>query len=141
MWSSAKIIVTWIVKGEVCMDMKLELVPLPVNDVDRAIKFYVNQVGFSLDHDIPASDDVRFVQLTPPGSACSIVLGKGITEMKPGTQLGLQLVVDDVRKIREWLVEKGVQATEVEDLDWGSFTYFSDPDGNSWAVQQMPKKN
>lgn len=123
------------------MDMKLELIPVPVTDVDRAIKFYVDQVGFSLDHDIPVSDNVRFVQLTPPGSACSIVLGKGITEMKPGTQLGLQVVVDDVRKIRDWLVDKGVQASEVEDLDWGSFTYFNDPDGNSWAVQQMPEKN
>lgn len=128
------------VKEGLVMDMKLELVPVPVADVDVAIKFYTEQVGFSLDHDIPVSDDIRFVQLTPPGSACSIVLGKGITEMKPGSQQGLQVVVDDVRKVRDMLVDKGVQASEVEDLDWGSFTYFSDPDGNSWAVQQMPQR-
>lgn len=120
------------------MNMKLELVPVPVTDVDRAIKFYRDQLGFSLDHDIPVSDSIRFVQLTPPGSACSIVLGTGITEMQPGSQQGLQVVVDDVRQLLQALVDKGVAASEVVDLDWGSFTYFSDPDGNSWAVQQMP---
>jgi catechol 2,3-dioxygenase-like lactoylglutathione lyase family enzyme len=119
------------------MDMKIELVPVPVTDVDKAIHFYVDQVGFVLDHDIAVSDAIRFVQLTPPGSACSIVLGKGITEMTPGSQKGLQVVVNDVAAVRDMLVEKGVQATEVEHLDWGSFTYFEDPDGNSWAVQQM----
>lgn len=120
------------------MNIKLELVPVPVTDVDRAITFYRDQLGFSLDHDIAVSEEIRFVQMTPPGSACSILIGKGVTEMQPGTQLGLQVVVDDARQVWELLTKNGVEASEVEDLDWGSFTYFSDPDGNSWAVQQMP---
>lgn len=120
------------------MNMKLELVPVPVTDIDRAIAFYKDQVGFNLDHDVTVSDEIRFVQMTPPGSACSIMMGKGVTEMKPGSQQGLQVVVDDVRQVREALVKNGVEASDVVDMDWGSFTYFSDPDGNSWSVQQMP---
>ena len=120
------------------MDMKLELVAVPVSDVDRAKAFYVDQVGFNADHDHRVSDELRFVQLTPPGSACSIVLGVGITEMTPGSQKGLQLVVDDARAMRDALRSRGVDASEVEDLPWGSFTYFADPDGNTWAIQQIP---
>jgi catechol 2,3-dioxygenase-like lactoylglutathione lyase family enzyme len=121
------------------MDMKLELVAVPVTDVDRAKAFYVDQVGFNADHDHRVNDDLRFVQLTPPGSACSIVLGTGITDMAPGSQKGLQMVVADARAAREELLSRGVDASEVEDLPWGSFTYFSDPDGNTWAIQQIPQ--
>jgi catechol 2,3-dioxygenase-like lactoylglutathione lyase family enzyme len=113
------------------MDMKLELVAVPVTDVDRAKAFYVDQVGFNADHDHRVSDELRFVQLTPPGSACSIVLGTGITEMPPGSQKGLQLVVADARAARDALRGRGVDASDVEDLPWGSFTYFADPDGNT----------
>lgn len=124
------------------MNMKLELVPVPVTDVDRAIDFYVNKVGFALDHDHRVSDAIRFVQLTPPGSACSIMVGEGVSEMKPGSQQGLQVVVDDTRATREELLKNGVQASEVEEMPWGIFTYFSDPDGNTWAVQQLvPQAN
>ena len=122
------------------MDMKLELVAVPVTDVDRAKAFYVDQVGFNADHDHRVSDELRFVQLTPPGSACSIVLGTGITEMAPGSQKGLQMVVTDARAAREELLSRGVDASEVEDLPWGSFTYFADPDGNTWAIQQIPQR-
>ena len=122
------------------MDMKLELVAVPVTDVDRAKAFYVEQVGFNADHDHRVSDELRFVQLTPPGSACSIVLGTGITEMPPGSQKGLQLVVDDARATRDMLLGRGIEASEVEDLPWGSFTYFADPDGNTWAIQQLPQR-
>jgi|SRR5918997_1076117 catechol 2,3-dioxygenase-like lactoylglutathione lyase family enzyme len=123
------------------MDMKLELVFVPVSDVDRAKSFYVDQVGFHADFDQRVSPTLRFVQLTPPGSACSIAFGEGLTEMEPGSQKGLQVVVDDARAVREQLVANGVEATEVEDLAWGSFTYFRDPDGNAWAVQQLPKRD
>jgi catechol 2,3-dioxygenase-like lactoylglutathione lyase family enzyme len=122
------------------MDMKLELVAVPVTDVDRAKAFYVDQVGFNADQDHVVGPELRFVQLTPPGSACSIAIGVGITDMPPGSQKGIQLVVDDVRAVREQLVAKGVAATEVDDMPWGSFTFFADPDGNSWAVQQLPPK-
>jgi catechol 2,3-dioxygenase-like lactoylglutathione lyase family enzyme len=122
------------------MDMKLELVAVPVTDVDRAKAFYVDQVGFNADHDHRVSDELRFVQLTPPGSACSIVLGTGITEMPPGSQKGLQLVVADARAARDALRGRGVDASDVEDLPWGSFTYFADPDGNTWALQQIPDR-
>ena len=122
------------------MDMKLELVAVPVTDVDRAKAFYVDQVGFNADHDHRVSDELRFVQLTPPGSACSIVLGTGITEMPPGSQKGLQLVVADARAARDALRGRGVDASDVEDLPWGSFTYFADPDGNTWALQQIPER-
>lgn len=130
------------------MDMKLELVVLPVRDVDAAIDFYVNKVGFHLDQDNKVNDGFRFVQLTPPGSACSIAFGTGIAEfgegltekVKPGTVKGLQVVVKDARKIREHLVAKGVEASEVQEFPWGIFTFFNDPDGNRWAVQQMVRK-
>lgn len=117
--------------------MKLELVPVPVTDVDRAIDFYVNKLGFALDHDHRVSDDIRFVQLTPHGSACSIVMGEGLTEMEPGSQQGLQMVIEDAREAYEVLTEKGVEMTDVDETPWGIFTNFSDPDGNTWALQQM----
>jgi catechol 2,3-dioxygenase-like lactoylglutathione lyase family enzyme len=123
------------------MDWKLELVPVPVTDVDRAKAFYVEQVGFHADHDHQVDDALRFVQLTPPGSACSIVLGTGITEMLPGSQRGLQIVVDDVEAARRSLIGRGVQASEVDVQPWGSFVTFSDPDGNTWALQQLPTRD
>ena len=123
------------------MDMKLELVFVPVTDVDRAKSFYVDQVGFNADHDQRVSPELRFVQLTPPGSSCSIAFGEGITPMEPGSQKGIQLVVEDVRAFRDRLVANGVEATEVDDLAWGSFTFFQDPDGNAWAVQQLPDRS
>ena len=119
------------------MKMKLELVPVPVTDVDRAIDFYVNKVGFNLDHDHRVSESVRFVQLTPEGSACSIVIGEGVTEMKPGSQQGLQMVIDDAQAAYEMLKSKGVDASDVMTMPWGIFTFFSDPDGNTWALQQI----
>jgi predicted enzyme related to lactoylglutathione lyase len=122
------------------MDMKLELVPVPVTDVDRAKSFYVDNVGFNLDHDHQVNERLRFVQLTPPGSACSIVIGVGVTEMAAGSQKGLQVVVDDVEAVRRELSDRGVKTTEVQVLPWGSFIFFSDPDGNSWAVQQIPAR-
>jgi len=119
------------------MDMKLELVPVPVSDVDRAKAFYVDQVGFNLDHDHRVTDELRFVQLTPPGSACSIVIGTGITKMTPGSQQGLQVVVNDVEAVRHELTSRGVETSEVDKQPWGWFIYFSDPDGNTWSVQQI----
>ena len=119
------------------MDMKLELVAVPVTDVDRAKAFYVDQVGFNADHDFQVTDDLRFVQLTPPGSACSIVMGVGITEMPPGSQKGLQVVVEDVEAIQRHLRDHGVDASDIDRQPWGWFTFFSDPDGNTWACQQM----
>ena len=119
------------------MDMKLELVAVPVTDVDRAKAFYVDQAGFHADHDHVVSDALRFVQLTPPGSGCSITIGTGITEMPPGSQKGLQLVVDDIEAARDELRGRGVQTTDVDDMPWGRFIFFSDPDGNGWAVQQI----
>ncbi len=120
--------------------MKLELVAVPVTDVDRAKGFYVDQVGFNADHDQTVTDQLRFVQLTPPGSACSIVIGIGITEMAPGSQKGLQVVVADVEAVRQELTGRGVKASEVDVQPWGSFIYFSDPDGNTWSVQQLPPR-
>jgi catechol 2,3-dioxygenase-like lactoylglutathione lyase family enzyme len=120
--------------------MRLELVAVPVTDVDRAKTFYVAQVGFNADHDHRVSDELRFVQLTPPGSACSIVIGIGITDMAPGSQKGLQLVVEDVEAVRTLLVGRGVEASGVQVFPWGSFIFFSDPDGNTWAVQQLPPR-
>jgi predicted enzyme related to lactoylglutathione lyase len=122
------------------MDWKLELVAIPVTDVDRAKAFYVEQVGFHADHDYQVNDALRFVQLTPPGSACSIVLGTGITQMPPGSQKGVQCVVADVEAARQELVAHGVQASEVDVQPWGSFVTFSDPDGNTWALQQLPQR-
>lgn len=123
------------------MDMKLELVTIPVTDPDRAKAFYVDQVGFTLDHDHTVSDQLRFIQLTPPGSACSIAFGVGLTDMPPGSQKGLQMVVEDAAAIREELVARGVEASEVDVQPWGSFVHFSDPDGNAWALQQLPPKS
>lgn len=119
------------------MDMKLELVPVPVTDVDRAKAFYVDQVGFHLDHDFQVTDELRFVQLTPPGSACSIVIGTGITQMAPGSQKGLQVVVKDAEALRQELIGRGVEASAVDKQPWGWFTFFSDPDGNTWSAQQI----
>ena len=122
------------------MEMKLELVPVPVSDVDRAKTFYAERVGFNADHDHRVSDEIRFVQLTPPGSACSIAIGTGLTEMAPGSIKGLQMVVADVRAVREELLRRGVEVSEVEVMPWGSFAFFSDPDGNSWALQELPPR-
>jgi catechol 2,3-dioxygenase-like lactoylglutathione lyase family enzyme len=120
------------------MDWKLELVTVPVSDVDRAKAFYVDQVGFNADHDHKVSAELRFVQLTPPGSACSIALGTGLTDAPPGSVPNLQMVVGDVEAARAELVERGVPVSDVEHLPWGSFVFFQDPDGNSWSVQQLP---
>jgi predicted enzyme related to lactoylglutathione lyase len=120
------------------MDWKLEVVAVPVSDVDRAKAFYTEMAGFNADHDHTVSDEVRFVQLTPPGSACSIALGTGITTAIPGSVQGLQLVVSDVTAARAELVDRGVEVSEIQEYPWGSFVFFSDPDGNGWAVQAMP---
>ena len=120
------------------MDWKLELVAVPVSDVDRAKSFYVDKVGFNADHDHKVSDEIRFVQLTPPGSACSIALGKGLVDTPPGSAQGLQLVVADIDAAHAELAERGVEVSDVQKFDWGSFVFFSDPDGNGWAVQQIP---
>ena len=118
------------------MDMKLELVPVPVADVDRAKDFYV-QAGFNADHDHEVSEDIRFVQLTPPGSACSISLGKGVVDTAPGSVQGLQLVVADADAARSELAGRGVDVSEVQEFPWGRFVFFKDPDGNGWAVQEI----
>jgi predicted enzyme related to lactoylglutathione lyase len=122
------------------MDWKLELVAIPVSDVDRAKAFYADRVGFHADHDHTVSDEIRFVQLTPPGSGCSIALGKGLVDAAPGSVRGMQLVVSDITTARAELVERGVEVSEVQELPWGSFVFFSDPDGNRWAVQQIPTR-
>jgi catechol 2,3-dioxygenase-like lactoylglutathione lyase family enzyme len=119
------------------MDYKLELIGVPVTDVDRAIEFYTEKCGFNLDHDHTVSDEIRFVQVTPPGSACSIAFGKGVSEMKPGSLDGLQCVVEDADAAREELVGRGVEASEVDEQPWGRFVYFKDPDGNGWSIQQI----
>jgi predicted enzyme related to lactoylglutathione lyase len=118
------------------VDWKLELVAIPVSDVDRAKAFYAEKVGFAADHDHRVSDEIRFVQLTPPGSACSIVLGLGITDMAPGSLRGLQVVVKDVDAARAELVGRGVEVSDVQEFPWGRFVFFSDPDGNGWALQE-----
>ena len=122
------------------MDWKLELVAVPVSDVDAAKAFYVEKAGFNPDHDHRVSDEIRFVQLTPPGSACSIAIGTGITEAAPGAAQGLQLVVDDADAARDDLASRGVEVSDVQDFPWGRFVFFSDPDGNGWAVQQIPQR-
>jgi catechol 2,3-dioxygenase-like lactoylglutathione lyase family enzyme len=122
------------------MDWKLELVAVPVSDVDRAKSFYVDTVGFVLDHDHRVSDDIRFVQLTPPGSACSIAIGQGLVQTPPGSAQGLQMVVPDVEAARAELVGRGLEVGEVYRQPWGSFVYFTDPDGNGWAVQELPPR-
>jgi predicted enzyme related to lactoylglutathione lyase len=123
------------------MDWKLELVAIPVSDVDRAKAFYVEQAGFNADHDIEVSDEIRFVQLTPPGSACSIAIGKGVTDAPPGSVQGMQMVVSDVHAAHAELTGNGVDVTDVQEFPWGCFVFFGDPDGNRWAVQQLPPRD
>jgi len=123
------------------MDMKLELVAVPVSDVDRAKAFYTEQAGFHADHDYTVSDEIRFVQLTPPGSACSIALGKGVTDAAPGSVRGLQLVVTDIEAARKEFVDRGAEVSEVQDFPWGRFVFFADPDGNRWSVQEVPARS
>jgi catechol 2,3-dioxygenase-like lactoylglutathione lyase family enzyme len=122
------------------MDWKLELVAVPVSDVDRAKAFYTDKAGFHADHDHTVSEEMRFVQMTPPGSACSIAFGDGIVDAAPGSVKGLQLVVSDVHAARAELAERGVEVSDVQDFPWGSFVFFSDPDGNGWSVQQLPAR-
>ena len=121
------------------MEWRLELVQVPVSDVDRAKAFYTNKAGFNADHDHQVSDEMRFVQLTPPGSPASIAIGTGITDMAPGTVQGLQMVVADIDAARAELVARGVDVSDVQHFPWGSFVFFSDPDGNGWAVQAIPR--
>ena len=123
------------------MDWKLELVAVPVSDVDRAKAFYTEQVGFNADHDQQVSDELRFVQLTPPGWGCSIAIGTGITDAQPGSVQGMQLVVTDIEAAHDHLAQAGVEVGEVQDFPWGRFVFFSDPDGNGWAVQQIPQRS
>ncbi len=122
------------------MDWKIELIAIPVSDVDRAKAFYTDQAGFVADHDITVSEDIRFVQLTPPGSACSITLGKGITDAPPGSVQGVQIVVSDIEAAHAELAGRGVEVSDVQDFPWGRFVFFGDPDGNRWAVQQLPPR-
>jgi predicted enzyme related to lactoylglutathione lyase len=122
------------------MDYKLELIGVPVSDVDRAKTFYTEQVGFAADHDHQVSDDLRFVQLTPPGSACSIRIGTGMDDAVPGSVRGLQLVVDDADAARADLSARGVDVSDVQSFPWGRFVFFSDPDGNGWAVQEITRR-
>ena len=122
------------------MDWKLELVAIPVSDVDRAKAFYTEQAGFNADHDITVSDEIRFVQLTPPGSACSITLGKGISDAPPGSVQGMQMVVSDIEAAHAELAGRDVDVSDIQDFPWGRFVFFSDPDGNRWAVQQLPPR-
>ena len=118
------------------MDWKLELVAIPVSDVDRAKAFYTDQLGFNADHDHSPTEQIRFIQLTPPESACSIAIGRGIVDSEPGSVAGMQLVVDDIEAARTELVARNVEVGEVQDFPWGRFIFFADPDGNRWAVQQ-----
>jgi catechol 2,3-dioxygenase-like lactoylglutathione lyase family enzyme len=122
------------------MDWKLELIAMPVSDVDRAKDFYTVKAGFNADHDIVVSDEIRFVQLTPPGSACSIALGKGVTDAAPGSVQGMQMVVPDIEAAHAELAGRGVDVSDVQDFPWGRFVFFADPDGNRWAVQQLPPR-
>jgi catechol 2,3-dioxygenase-like lactoylglutathione lyase family enzyme len=122
------------------MDWKLELFAVPVSDVDRAKDFYVDKVGFNLDHDHQVNDQLRFVQLTPPGSACSISIGTGITDSAPGSVQGLQMVVADIEAAHAELSGRGVEVSEVQSFPWGDFVFFSDPDGNGWAVQAIASR-
>jgi predicted enzyme related to lactoylglutathione lyase len=122
------------------MDWKLELVVIPVSDVDRAKAFYTDKAGFNADHDHTVREEIRFVQLTPPGSACSIAIGKGLVEGEPGSVKGLQMVVADIEAAHAELVARGADVSEINDLSWGRFVFFADPDGNQWAVQQLPPR-
>jgi catechol 2,3-dioxygenase-like lactoylglutathione lyase family enzyme len=123
------------------MDLKLELVTVPVSDVDRAIAFYTEKAGFNLDQDNVVSEDLRFVQLTPPGSACSIAIGKGLTDAVPGSVRGLQLVVADIGKAKAEFEGRGLEVGEIQDFPWGRFVFFNDPDGNAWSVQELPSRS
>ena len=123
------------------MDWKLELVALPVSDVDRAKAFYTEKAGFNADHDHSVDGGIRFVQLTPPGSACSIALGTGLVDAQPGSVQGMQLVVSDINAAHAELVDRGVEVSDVQEFPWGSFVFFKDPDGNGWAVQQLPARD
>jgi predicted enzyme related to lactoylglutathione lyase len=123
------------------MDWKLELIMVPVSDVDRAKTFYTEKAGFNADHDHRVNDKIRFVQLTPHGSACSIAIGTGLADMQPGSVKGLQLVVSDINAARAELVKRGVEVSEIQEFDWGWFVFFSDPDGNGWSVQQLPNRD
>jgi predicted enzyme related to lactoylglutathione lyase len=123
------------------VDFRLELVNVPVSDVDRAKVFYTEKAGFNADHDFTVSEELRFVQLTPPGSACSISIGKGRTEKPPGSVEGLQMVVSDIDAARAELAGRGVDVSDVQEFPWGKFVWFSDPDGNGWAVQQIPPRD
>jgi catechol 2,3-dioxygenase-like lactoylglutathione lyase family enzyme len=122
------------------MDYKIELITLPVADVDRAKAFYVDQVGFNADHDHTVSPELRFVQLTPPGSACSIAFGVGLTDAEPGSEKGVMMVVDDIETAHAELSGRGVGVSDVDEQAWGRFVYFQDPDGNAWAIQQLPRR-
>jgi predicted enzyme related to lactoylglutathione lyase len=126
---------------DISMDWKLELVIIPVTDVDRAKEFYTEKVGFHADYDQRVNERLRFVQLTPPGSACSIALGEGLTDAAPGSVKGLQMVVSDIEAAHKELIERGAPVSEIEDLAWGRFVYFDDPDGNHWAVQYIPPRS
>ena len=119
------------------MEFKLELVAVPVSDVDRAKAFYTEQVGFNADNDVQVNEELRFIQLTPPGSACSIAIGTGMPAGEPGAIKNLQLVVADVEAARAELSERGVEVSDVQDFPWGRFVFFTDPDGNGWSLQQI----
>ena len=121
------------------MDMKIELIAVPVSDPDASKEFYVEKAGFNADHDHKVSDELRFIQLTPPGSACSITIGDGITDAKPGSVQGLQMVVEDADEAKKELESRGLDVGEVDEQPWGRFLYFTDPDGNGWAIQQIVK--
>ncbi|MDQ2740352.1 MAG: glyoxalase superfamily protein [Actinomycetota bacterium] len=123
------------------MDYKIELIILPVSDVDRAKLFYADQVGFTVDHDQRVDDNLRFVQLTPPGSACSIAFGEGLVDTPPGSVHGLQIVIADADAAHAELADRGVEVSAVHDLPWGRFVYFADPDGNAWSLQQLPRRS
>jgi catechol 2,3-dioxygenase-like lactoylglutathione lyase family enzyme len=122
-------------------EMRLELIQVPVSDIDRAKAFYVEKVGFNADHDYQVSEDLRFVQLTPPGSACSVALTSGTHQMRPGSVEGLQMVVDDAESSRQELAARGVEVSEVQVFPWGNFVFFKDPDGNGWALQAIAPRH
>ena len=122
------------------MDYKIELITIPVCDVDRAKAFYVDQCGFNDDHDHVVDEDMRFVQLTPPGSACSICIGKGLTDAEPGSVKGMQMVVADAQAAHDELAARGVEVSDVDPMPWGKFVFFRDPDGNAWALQELPDR-
>jgi len=126
---------------EKLMDMKLELIGVPVSDIDRAKAFYTEKLGFNADFDQRVDESLRFVQLTPPGSACSICIGQGLTKMEPGSVDMMQMVVANAQQVHDDLAERGVEVSDVQVLSWGSFVYFSDPDGNKWALQELPKQD